>query len=456
MKYKATVVAIMVHNLTSLCRTGNPDDIYRLLTSELLDCKPDDLLFLLSLLREELEAGTDASFSGLNALTNRFFDGLCDVLYAREQIEGNAPVIEWINDNGPADLKRGIELIQQKFVNAGNHLSLQAIREHFQKYPDFLNNGGKYQIPSDHYEKIKWLLSISEKEANRMPTSTGDFSLRQWKEVHDFFQTGDIPLEKLEPSQLAYDDVQKGTYQQSLGSEKANLRKRNQERRDQAYQDSKPSFEEGAKATAVSAAIEGAATFCIAVVKKTRSGKKIKDFDADDWKEILGDTGVGTLKGGVRGVSIYMLTNYTATPAAVASSVVTASFGIAEQVHRYRQGEMDEITLIENSEAICLEAAVSALSSFAGQILIPIPVVGAVIGNSVGTMMYHSAKDFLSAKEQNLIKKYLDSIQQLDNELQIQYQSYIAGLTEEMNRYLEILERAFSPDIRIAFKGSVD
>ena len=89
MKYKATVAAIMVQNLSSLCRTGDPDDIYRLLTSELLDCKPDDLLFLLSLLREELEAGTDASFSGLNALTNRFFDGLCDVLYGilAERIE---------------------------------------------------------------------------------------------------------------------------------------------------------------------------------------------------------------------------------------------------------------------------------------------------------------------------------------------------------------------------------
>lgn len=81
MKYKATVIAIMNQNLASLCRTGNPDDIYRLLTSDLLECKPDDLLFLLSLLREELEAGTDASFSGLNALTNRFFGGLCDVLY---------------------------------------------------------------------------------------------------------------------------------------------------------------------------------------------------------------------------------------------------------------------------------------------------------------------------------------------------------------------------------------
>ena len=81
MKYKATVIAIMNQNLASLCKTGNPDDIYRLLTSDLLECKPDDLLFLLSLLRKEIEEGTDASFRGIRMLTNRFFDGLRDVLY---------------------------------------------------------------------------------------------------------------------------------------------------------------------------------------------------------------------------------------------------------------------------------------------------------------------------------------------------------------------------------------
>lgn len=78
----------------------------------------------------------------------------CGIGNAKEQIEGKIPIYEWINDNGPADIKRGTDFIQQKFVNSGNHLSLQAIMKHFQTYPDFLDNGGVYQIPSDHYEKI--------------------------------------------------------------------------------------------------------------------------------------------------------------------------------------------------------------------------------------------------------------------------------------------------------------
>ena len=93
--------------------------------------------------------------------------------------------------------------------------------------------------------------------------------------------------------------------------------------------------------------------FYSAISKKRREGKKISEFDADDWKEIGGETAMKTLKGGSRGVTIYALTNYTATPAAVASSMVTASFGIAEQAYLFRKGEISELEFYENSEILC-------------------------------------------------------------------------------------------------------
>ena len=146
-----------------------------------------------------------------------------------------------------------------KFSNAGGHLSLQAVAAHLKKYPDFLKDGGVYEIPSDHYERIKWLLSIPENEANKMPTGTGEFSLSQWKEVHEFFSDGNIPQDAIKPSRLAFPEVQRNTYEQTLGNEKDSLKERNQERREQAYQESKPSLQEGAKATLGAAAVEGGA-----------------------------------------------------------------------------------------------------------------------------------------------------------------------------------------------------
>ena len=380
----------------------------------------------------------------------------CGIGNAREQIEGKAPIYEWINDNGPEDLRRGATLIQQKFVNGGGHLSLQAIRMHLNTYPDFLDNGGVYQIPEDHYEKIKWLLSISEKEANKMPTSTGDFSLKQWREVHEFFKNGDIPLDKVEPSKLKYSEVQKGTYEQTFSKEKDSLRKRNQERKEQAYNKSKPTLSEGAKATAAAAAIEGAMALCLGIAEKRKSGKKFNAFDEEDWKEIAATTGKGTLKGSIRGASIYTLTNFTATPAAVASAMVTATFGIAEQAYQLKQGNVNEQRFIENTEMLCLDASVSALSSFAGQILIPVPVLGAVIGNTVGTMMYQIAKDNLSAREQKIFEEYAEAVRQLDVSLQDQYQEFVDEIGKDTKLFMELLNRAFAPDIRVAFEGSID
>lgn len=380
----------------------------------------------------------------------------CGIGNAREQIEGKAPIYEWINDNGPEDLRRGATLIQQKFVNGGGHLSLQAIRMHLNAYPDFLDNGGVYQISEDHYEKIKWLLSISEKEANKMPTSTGDFSLKQWREVHEFFKNGDIPLDKVEPSKLKYSEVQKGTYEQTFSKEKDSLRKRNQERKEQAYNKSKPTLSEGAKATAAAAAIEGAMALCLGIAEKRKSGKKFNAFDEEDWKEIAATTGKGTLKGSIRGASIYTLTNFTATPAAVASAMVTATFGIAEQAYQLKQGNVNEQRFIENTEMLCLDASVSALSSFAGQILIPVPVLGAVIGNTVGTMMYQIAKDNLSAREQKIFEEYAEAVRQLDVSLQDQYQEFVDEIGKDTKLFMELLNRAFAPDIRVAFEGSID
>ena len=380
----------------------------------------------------------------------------CGVGNAREQVQGRLSIYEWINDNGPTDFLRDGVQIQQKFIASGNHLSLQAITQHFEKYPDFLNQGGKYQIPEDHYEQIKRLLSISKEQANKIPTSTGEFSLKQWKEVHDFFDTGSIQLQDIEPSKLKYDQVQMNRINDTIQSEKKSLKETDKKIRDAAYDASKPSWEQGAKVAALSAAIEGGTAFVTAVAKKRKAGKKIGEFDSKDWEEVFKESGTGIVKGGVRGISIYALTNYTATPAAVANSLCTASFGMAEQAHLLRSGKITQEEFIENSEILCLDTSVSALSSFIGQALIPVPVLGAVIGNTVGTLMYQVAKDNLTKKEQQLIKGYLKYLYELEIALDKKYKKYIDELNKGLTIYYEMLEKAFSPNYAEALGGSVE
>ncbi|MDN4641599.1 hypothetical protein QCD70_15205 [Agreia sp. PsM10] len=80
---------------------------------------------------------------------------------ARNQILGENAAYDWVNDNGPVDLVRGGVEIQVKFVAAGGRFGLGAIAEHLQQYPDFVENGGKYQIPGDHFEVIQKLHAMS-------------------------------------------------------------------------------------------------------------------------------------------------------------------------------------------------------------------------------------------------------------------------------------------------------
>ena len=379
----------------------------------------------------------------------------CGIGNAREQVQGKMPVYEWINDNGPADLLRNGVQIQQKFVASGNHLSLQAIIQHFEKYPNFLDQGGKYQIPEDHYEQIKKLLSIPEDQANKMATSTGEFSLKQWKEVHEFFSKGNIRLQDIEPSKLKYDQVQINKINDTIQLEKQSLKETDQEIRNDAYEISKPSWEQGAKVAAASAMIEGGIAFVSAVAKKRKSGKRIGEFNSEDWEEVFKESGIGVVKGSIRGISVYALTNFTATPAAVASALCTASFGMAEQAYLYRTGKITEDQFIMYSEMLCLDTSVSALSSFIGQAIIPVPVLGAVIGNTVGTLLYQVAKENLTKKEQKVIENYLIYLRKLDVELDKKYRKYIEELNKSLTMYYDMLERAFSPNYEEALDGSV-
>lgn len=376
---------------------------------------------------------------------------------ARRQILGHEADYRWVNDNGPVDLMRGSVEIQQKFVAAGGRFSLGAIAVHLEKYPEYVRNGGKYQIPRDHFEVIQRLHALSPEEAGKLLSRSSDGpSLRDWQRVQAFFRDGSVGFESLEPSTLEYNEVQRDVYSSTMAAEKGALHAMDRSLRDDAYQRSRPTLREGGAAALTAAATAGGTAFVLAVVAKRREGKRLNEFSESDWIDLAGKTGSGFGKGGVRGLSIYALTNFTATSAAVAGSIVTTGFSIAEQANKLRRGRIDELEFIENSEIIALEAAVRALSSFVGQATIPIPVLGAVIGTTIGTVMYKTVASSLTKRETALIECYLDEQRTLDQQLAAQYQSILEKLDRSMSDYLGLLEKAFAPDVQIAFIGSVE
>lgn len=371
---------------------------------------------------------------------------------AQDLLKGLTPSWSWANDNGPVDIiHNGVEL-QQKFVQTGGHFGLEAIREHLSNYPDFLKNGGKYQIPKDFYMELQKYYKLSEADAAKASKSI----YRTWKWVHEFFNENDIKLSDIEKAATDYSGVQSEKINDTLKAEEQNLKKEDQSLRNKAYEKSKPTVKEGAQATVVGAAVEGGMRFCLGIAKKLKEGKKLHDFTVDDWKEIGIDTGKGTATGAVRGASIYAMTNFTATSANVASAFVTATIGMAAQTFKLHKGEISEEEFITNSEVICLDASVSAVAALLGQIAIPIPVLGAIIGNAAGMFVYGIVKDAFDRKEQELISEFTDSIERLNDRLDEAYRKLVLQLIDEFKKYTSVLELAFDENVNIAFENSIE
>lgn len=381
---------------------------------------------------------------------------------ARNLVKGLDAACKWINDNGPVDLTRDGTEIQQKFVEEFFSLSKNGgVLEHQAAYPWFVKQGGTYQIPKDFYETLMKLWTMPQEEAGKLVRSSSSdgknmLTYSNWQKVQEFFKNNGITPDDIEPSLLNYDDVKKGTIYKTIEKEEVSLRETDQQIRDVAYKASKPTLKQGAQASAVGAAVEGGMAFCLGIVEKRKQGKRLAEFTAEDWQEVGIDTAKGTVLGCIRGGAVYAMTNFTATPAAVANALVTATFGVVAQAYQLQQGNITAEDFLVNSEVLCLDASVSAVASLLGEMLIPVPILGAIIGNVAGMFMYQIAKDHLSAKEQTLISNYRESFVALNKMLEERYQKLIAQLKREFAKYASVLELAFSVDVNVAFAGSIE
>lgn len=104
---------------------------------------------------------------------------------------------------------------------------------------------------------------------------------------------------------------------------------------------------------------------------------------------------------------------------------------------------------------LCLDVSVSALSSLIGQVVIPVPVLGAIIRNTVGSGLYQIGKSQFNEYEQRLLCSYAESLKQLDDELIAQYQGVLNELNDSLALYLELVSGVFSPDVNATFDGSI-
>lgn len=371
---------------------------------------------------------------------------------ARKAIEGlnKNYTFDGVGRTAPVDyLYNGLP-VQAKFHEELNK-TYKALENHMELYPDFLKVGGSYDIPKDQYDELVKLIDMYKNNPTQLK---GRYSFA--KEINTFMESEGLELGKdIKPAVVKYDEVQLEKAYQTVSKEEQSIKETDKKRREEKYHESMPTFKEAVKVAGVSAALEGGVAFCMSVAGK-RKNKKFSEFSADDWKDVGIDTGKGTVKGGIRGGSIYALTNFTATPANVASAYVTAAFGIAAQMKALEEGGISKEDFILNCETVCLDVSISAISSLAGQMIIPVPILGVVIGNIVGEFVYELCKKQGSLKSKEIIESYHTEMINLNQKLDIQYFQVVMEIQKELEKFKDLEALAFNEDVNVAFQGSID
>lgn len=371
---------------------------------------------------------------------------------ARGLIKGLAAqyTFDGVGRTAPEDYLFNGQMVQSKFYN-GTKRTLEAVRCHLEKYPYFVQKGGFYEIPKEQYAEINRVLEL--KETNISALSKSDFSLLQ--KMEEFQKvTGLNFKENVRPAVVDYPSAQLGASEATIQKEVEAIQKQDRKQRSEIFNDGKPTIKEGAKATAVGALFEGGVGFCMAVVQRRRTGKQFSDFTEEDWKEILNQTGTETLKGGVRGAAVYAMNNFTVTPANLASAYVTAAFGVAAQAESFRNGTVSKEDFVVNCEAVVLDASVSVIAATLGQAVIPIPVLGALLGNVVGELVYGLCQQYADENEQKLIRAYQKKAAEWKQQSDEQLEELKKQMHREMKHFSSLEEMAFGKSYNKAFSAS--
>ncbi|HED3853684.1 TPA: hypothetical protein R4217_005158 [Enterobacter soli] len=294
--------------------------------------------------------------------------------------------------------------VQSKFINGTNN-NLVHVLKHMEAYPNFGKDGSFYHIPKDTWQEIQDVLD--GKPVEGLKSSTIEAIKAKVAEIER--QTQRPFADVVRPGVSDYKDVQLGKIDETLDKHDQELAKQNDAKRAEIIDDHQPSLAEGMRATAMGATVGGAFALGTGIYRKYRDGKNIfrGDFDAQDWQDVGLDSLKGVAVGGVSAGAIYTLTNYASMGAPFASALVTATKGIASLAHSYQRGEigLDEFT--DLGLIVCAESAIVGAMTVAGQALIPVPVLGALIGSISGKFMVTVAKS-LDGKARQVLQARMD------------------------------------------------
>ena len=380
------------------------------------------------------------------------------IVNARRAIEGLDPIVRVLNDNGPADLLIGRNTVQMKF-----YINLQKELKQSFRY----NAKMKMMFPKDHvlvFEKIMSGAKEVDFNGNRLSI----------KQITDIRQTIDeitkckgLTSYKswMKSSVLDYKDSQKNSINAILDSEKKNISKTAKVKKQElnkkrlvAQKKALPNIKEANRVAKNAALLQGGFSLIFSIYEKYSDGKSIFQFELDDWKDCGLEALEGSVKGAISGYAIYGLTNVCKMSAPNASAFVTASYGIVDIITKLRTNEITENEFINFITINTLDTTLATIGSCVGQTLIPVPVLGAVVGSIATSIIWEIGKGILSDREQELIQNYRENLDNHIKNLDDKYKIIFNDIIAKYHKLGRLQDYSFdlSLNTRLRFEYSIE
>ncbi|GAA7688047.1 hypothetical protein JP0151_09550 [Helicobacter pylori] len=334
-------------------------------------------------------------------------------------------------------------LAQSKFVGRnGAECFEKVLSKDCEKY---LKKGVKVEIPKDFFGDFQKAANIKIKSL--------ESHIAKQKSFGDFQKVAKLE-EKLQKCKI----IKANTRSASITKEEA-IYARNHPTLSTAKDMVSHSHQAGMNAIGVGALVSGAVSLITNICECVTKGK--------DPKEALKHTAIVTLKGGAYGYGIEFGGSLLGGMMQNSANKVIQSFGKSSLpamivgacvtnvtiFTRFFSGKIDEAELCKQLGRTNTNLLSGGAMAFAGQALIPIPVVGALIGGFVGAALSEAFFNALNSKKVELArqrrieieKECHESIRLLEmyrNQFKEVFEQYFHETTKFFNQSFDELERA--------------
>ncbi len=360
--------------------------------------------------------------------------------------QGPASATDDVPRTGPVDYVDGGVEIQSKYYN-GLRNTLEGVASHAERNHDtFAAGEGRYHIPRDQFEQLRELREtgtvdgLSQRRIEQVKAQIESLQRETGRPIEDLIQ----------PGEATYDEVQQGAVHKTVDRKEQELKKEDDQLKNEAREEHGPSVAGSLEAAAVGAAVGAGVTLAGTLWAKYREGKspfREGGFSHEDWKDVGLNTATGAGTGAVAGFSVYWLTNSTDLAAPFAGSLVSGLMGIGALLKEHQRGNISDEEFADLSVIVAAEAAIVGIAAVAGQTAIPVPVLGAFIGSVAGKLVASAVKDGLGEAESELIERLRQfeaaAIQRLDEALR----ATVVALDAHFGRLEDLARLAFDEGV---------